>query len=162
MQVGDTGHARQATARENMRDMRTLTWVALMGAAVGGAGCGGLSRKQLVKRTDAICARYAKQGRALGSPDLTDLAKAEPFFTKAAGLARRQQAELRDLDASGDAEKDFTALTDATGKATKLLAGLGSAAGARQQARFYGLVQQLESANQGVNDAAKALGARSC
>lgn len=142
--------------------MRTLTWVALMGAVVGAAGCGGQSRKELTKKANAICARFSKQGAALGSPDLTDPAAAKTYFTKAATLAKKQQDELEGLDPSGDAKDDFDALTSATGRATKLLDDLAAASGDQTGDRYRGLVKSLSSISDDVDRSAQALGAQTC
>ena len=93
-------------------------------AAMVLAGCGGsdgLSRKDIAKKANAICAKYSKQGENLGSPDLTDPAKAEDYFGKAKDLTQKQQGELEDLKPAESVKADYKKMTDATGEVTTLL-----------------------------------------
>jgi uncharacterized protein YgfB (UPF0149 family) len=139
--------------------------VAALACAVTVAGCGGgggLSKKQLAGRANAICARYATEGQRLGRPDLSVPNKAEDYFVKAAALARRQQAELAGLHPADDVKADYEKLTKATGDATKLLSDLAAAAKARDQQKRDELIQQLRPISEAVDSTAKVIGADDC
>ena len=134
-------------------------------AALIVAGCGGsdgLSRKAIAKQADAICAKYSKQGSNLGSPDLTDPAKAETYFTKAKDLTQKQQDELVDLKPADTVKADYKKMTDATGEVTTLLGDLASAAKAKDNKKGVALIQKLTPLSAKVDSAASAVGAKGC
>lgn len=150
--------------------MKTITLVSLLCAALVATGCGGggdgdgdeLSRTELATKASAICAKYSKAGRDLGSPDLSDATKAEDYFTKATDLAQRQQDELEELEPVESAKADYDKLTKATADATQLLADLAAAAKARDTQKRDELVVDLRPISQAVDDGAKAIGADDC
>ncbi len=136
-----------------------------VGAALALAGCGGdegLTRAQLADKANAICAKYSAQGEKLGTPDLTDPAKAEDYFDQAKDLARSQQDELEGLEPAEDVKADYGKLTEATGDATKLLSDLAEAAEARDREKGVELVEQLTPISSAVDSAAGAIGADDC
>ncbi|MEA2171073.1 MAG: hypothetical protein QOF76_4373 [Solirubrobacteraceae bacterium] len=118
--------------------------------------------KSVAKQANAICRSYTAKGRALGSPDLTDPAAAEKYFSAAEKLAQGQLAELSALEAPADEQADLTALNSAFKDATKLLGDLAKAASDRDKARGAELVQQLTPISDRVDKAARALGATAC
>lgn len=142
--------------------MRTLTCGVLVGTGMVVAGCGGLPREELTDKADAICARYSKQGAALGSPDLNDPVKAKAYFTKAASLAGKQQDELSELEPDDGVKADFAKLTKATGAATTLLSDLADASGSQDSRRYASLVQKLGSISDDVDASAAKVGADKC
>ena len=148
-----------------MKTIQRTAPVCVVLAALAVAGCGGddgLSKAQLAKKANAICAKYSKEGQALGSPDLSDPEKAEDYFNRATDLANRQQKELEGLDPAESAQSDYAKLTKATQGATDLLADLASAAKAKDQERGVELVQRLTPLSAEVDSAAKEIGADSC
>lgn len=148
--------------------MKTIMLAALAIAALVAAGCGGggggdeLSKADLAKQANAICAKYSKQGEDLGSPDLSDPKKAEDYFTKARDLASRQQDELEALKPASEVKADYEKLTKATGDATTLLGDLAKAAAAKDQQKGAELVNSLRPLSEEVDSAAKAVGADTC
>jgi hypothetical protein len=143
----------------------TKTISAAIVASLMIAGCGGgggLEKKALVGKANAICEKYAKRGEALGSPDLTDPTKAEDFFNKAHDLAREQQDELVALKPADDVKADYGKLTKATGDATTLLGDLAAAAKAKDQQKGVELIQKLRPVSSAVDTAAKKIGADGC
>ena len=145
--------------------MKTIALITLLCTALVAAGCGGedgLSREQLAEQASAICAKYSKAGRDLGSPDLADAVKAEDYFTKATDLAQRQQDELEKLEPTESAKADYDKLTKATADATQLLADLAAAAKARDTQKRDELVVDLTPISQAVDDGAQAIGAEDC
>jgi len=145
--------------------MKTTALVSLLCAALVAAGCGGddgLSRTELAEKASAICAKYSKAGKDLGSPNLADAVKAEDYFSKATDLARRQQDELEKLEPAESAKADYEKLTNATADATQLLADLAAAAKARDTQKRDELVVDLRPIAQAVDDGAKAIGADDC
>ncbi len=134
-------------------------------AALIVAGCGGsdgLSRKDIAKKADAICAKYSKQGSDLGSPDLTDPDKAATYFTKAGDLTKKQQDELEGLEPADSVKADYKKMTDATGEVTDLLGDLADAAKAKDNKKGVALIQKLTPLSAKVNSAASAVGAKGC
>ncbi len=129
---------------------------------VGCGGSDGLARKDLAKKADAICAKYSKQGEDLGSPDLTDPAKAETYFTKAKELTEKQQGELEDLKPAESVKADYKKMTDATGEVTTLLGDLASAAKAKDNKKGVSLIQKLTPLSAKVDAAASDVGADGC
>ena len=145
--------------------MKTTMLAALACAALVAAGCGGgggLSKQDLAKKANDICAKYSKEGQKLGSPDLSDPDKAEDYFNKAKDLAQRQQDELEGLDPADSVKADYDKLTKATGDATQLLSDLADAAKAKDQKKGVELVQKLTPISEAVDTAAKDIGATSC
>ena len=135
---------------------------ALLVGACGGGDGDGLSKRELADKANAICAKYSKEGEKLGSPDLSDPAKAEEYFNKAEDLAQNQQDELEDLKPADDVKADYDKLTKATADATQLLADLAAAAKARDTQKRDELVVDLRPISQAVDDGAKAVGADDC
>jgi hypothetical protein len=134
-------------------------------AALLVAGCGGsdgLSRKDLAKKANAICAKYSKQGEGLGSPDLTDPAKAQTYFSKAKELTAKQQDELEGLDPAESVKADYKKMTDATGEVTTLLGDLADAAKAKDNKKGVSLIQKLTPLSAKVDSAATKVGADGC
>lgn len=144
-----------------MTSRRWLTGLALAGA-VAGCGGGDLDRSALADRADAICREYAQRGRDLGRPNLADARLAQEYFSKAADLAREQQAELEELEPAGDVQADHEALTAVTAKAIELLDDLAAASGDEDTAERTRLVNQLPRLRAEVDEAAGALGAEGC
>ena len=147
--------------------MKITTLAALACAALVVVGCGGgggdaLSKSDLAKKANAICAKYSKEGEKLGSPDLSDPKKAEDYFSKAKDLAGRQQDELEGLTPADDVKADYEKLTNATGDATQLLSDLADAAQAKDQKKGVELVNKLQPISNAVNTAARDIGATSC
>jgi hypothetical protein len=129
----------------------------------GGGGAEALPKAQLVKRANAICARYAKEGDALKAPkDITDPAQASAFFEDAHDIAKRQQAELEGQRPADGARAQYTAMTRATRRATRLLADLAAAAKAKDARKGASLLRRLQPDSDAVDRAANALGATRC
>jgi molybdopterin converting factor small subunit len=135
---------------------------ALLAAALAGCGDEALDREALGERAGAICAKYAEQGRELGSPDLADPAQAREYFGRAEELARRQQSELEELEPADDVAADYARLTDATEEAVGLLGDLADAAEDEDRARGVELAQRLAPLTSKVDAAARAIGADDC
>lgn len=134
-------------------------------AAVFVAGCGGsagLSRKALAKKANAICAKYSKQGKELGSPDLTDPKKAQTYFLEAKQLTAKQQGELEGLEPAESVRADYKKMTDATGQVTTLLGDLADAAKAKDNKKGVALIQKLTPLSAKVSSAASGVGASGC
>lgn len=134
-------------------------------AALIVAGCGGsngLTRKQVAKKANAICAKYSQQGKDLGTPDLSDPKKAEDYFTKAEALTTKQQKELEAVKPADSVKKDYTGLTSATGEVTALLGDLADAAKAKDNKKGVQLIQKLTPLSAKVDATAKQVGADSC
>ena len=134
-------------------------------AGCGGGGGGGdtLSKAQLVKRTNAICTRYATEGDKLTAPkDVTDPAQAQRFFDRAHDIAERQQRDLEALRPAASAKAQYAALTKATQNATTLLEDLAMAAKARDARKGASLLRRLQPDSDAVDKAANALGATRC
>lgn len=147
----------------------TILAVALAVGACGGGkrepkrdSVQGLGKADIAAKASAICKRYSAQGKALGSPDLADPAKAEDYFTKAGDLATSQQKELTALQPADTIKTDYDALTKATGAATTLLGDLAKAAGDEDQQRESDLVNKLTPISAAVDTAAKKVGATDC
>jgi hypothetical protein len=141
--------------------------VGALALAVGLGGCGGggdgLDKAALVKKVNAICAKYAKEGNDLKAPsDISDAGQAKTFFDKAHDIAKRQQDDLEGLKAAEAVKAQYAAMTKATGKATTLLGQLADAAGAKDLDKGQKLLQQLQPASQQVDKTAGAIGAKRC
>lgn len=136
-------------------------------AALAVAGCGGgsdnaLSKAELAKAANKICQKYAAEGQKLGQPELSDPAKAQEYFNKAADLAKKQEGELSDLDPASDVQADWDKLIKSSQDATKLLNDLASAAGSKDQEQGAKLIQDLTTVSQQLDDAASKVGATDC
>lgn len=157
-----------------MMGMRRGFGAALAAAALVAAGCGGddggsggggdaLAKAELVKRANAICAKYSKEGDSLKAPEnIADAGQAADFFEEAQDIAGRQQDELEGLTPADDVKADYDAMTAATGKATNLLSDLADAAEGKDAGKGAQLLQQLQPASDDVDKTATKLGATNC
>jgi hypothetical protein len=153
-----------------MTTIRGATAGAALAVALSATGCGGagggddaLTKKQLAAKANAICARYSQEGDKLSAPkDITDAKQAKAFFAKAHDIAKRQQDELEALEPAASAKAQYTAMTDATGKATALLADLADAAAAKDAEKGANLLQRLQPDSDAVDRTANAVGATRC
>ena len=91
--------------------MRAGGVVALLGAALVLAGCGGedgggqLSAEELRSQADAICARYDDEFNALGEPTSAD--ELDAFLDDAIPLVEEQTNELEELDPPDELADDW-------------------------------------------------------
>lgn len=148
-----------------MRTIHRPAPVCVVAAALAVAGCGGgggLSKAELGKKANAICAKYSKEGQKLGAPDLQDPKKAEDYFNRAADLAQRQQDELEGLEPASSVKDDYDKLTQATQDATDLLGDLADAAKDEDREKGTELVQKLTPLSAEVDSASKKVGADDC
>ncbi len=141
-----------------MRKRSGLVAVLLAGAAAG-CGADGLDARALAQRADAICAKYAERGRALGDLDFEDPQQAREYFDAAAALARRQQAELARLDPAADVAARYERLLAADRRAVALLDDLSTVGSEVTRAE---LAERIGPVAAAVDDAAGAVGAEEC
>jgi molecular chaperone GrpE (heat shock protein) len=146
-----------------MKAMRRAAVAAV--AALTVAGCGGddgLTKKEVATKANAICEKYAAEGKKLGQPDLTDPAKAEDYFNQAADLADKQQKELAALKPADSVKKQFDTLVSVSADATKLLGDLATASGKTDREAVAKLIQELTTVSENLDEAANDVGANSC
>lgn len=110
---------------------RTILCTALAGLAVLAAGCGDdgsldpakeqaarpLTRAELNKRADAICARFTAQADKV-QPTLDSTEGASRFYGQLAAISRKRIAALQRLRPADDVRSDFEAFIAASDKAT--------------------------------------------
>ena len=146
-----------------MTSIRAAALAAALVLAGCGSGTDGLGKRALAAKANAICGRYAAEGRRLTPPqDITDPRQAVLFFTRAHAIAARQQAELERLKPAKAVRPAYESLTQATGAATTLLDQLAAAARAKDADRGAELLQRLQPDSDAVDRAARPVGARSC
>lgn len=126
------------------------------------AGPPSLTRGQLARKANVICAKYAKRGTELGQPDLGDPAKARDYFTKAEGLSRQQQTELEALEPAASVKADYASFIETNDKVTTLLGDLAAAAKAEDQQKGLDLLGDLTPLSEENDAAATKLGADDC
>jgi hypothetical protein len=166
----DTGSAeREAALDTHVMGRRRLAVALAAGLAVAAAGCGGggddetLDKAALAKKANAICTKYAKEGRKIEAPkDINDADQAKAYFDKAHDVIQRQQDELEDLKPAAAVKDDYEAMTSAMRKALTLLADLADAAGSKDMAKGSELLQKVQPASDAVDKTVAAVGASAC
>jgi hypothetical protein len=108
---------------------RTLGLALLVGCLAAGCGGGGgdrLSQEEFQQQANAICEKYDKKIRALGSPQSP--ADIPAYVQKGVPLLRQGIAELRALNPPADVEDDYNRMLDETTKAIPAAEKLADAA----------------------------------
>jgi hypothetical protein len=140
--------------------------VPMAAASLGLAACGGssdkLSKDDLAKKANAICAKTEKAGKAIAAPkDITDPAQAAAYFDKVAPLTHKETTDLQALKPADEVKDDWKAFTDAEAKADAVVQGVKTKADKKDPSGLQDL-QKITGLSATVSNAAKKVGATGC
>ena len=138
---------------------------ALVGALVLLAtGCGGgsdrLSKEDFQTQANAICAKYQKQVRVLGSP--TTLDEVPDFVDKALEILNKEIDEISALNPPEELQSQFDAMLAASDKTKQAADDLSAAAKASDQAAVQKALQEGNAASAQADKFARQLSLDSC
>lgn len=136
------------------------------------AGCGGgdgagsaetISRAEVVKRADAICAEADAASAKVTQPsDTSDLTQAATYFKGLLAPTRRELERLRSLKPDAAAKSDLGALVSAIDAGVADLAMLSATAQSKNATAVQELLGSLSERAMAVQRAAERLGAQRC
>jgi hypothetical protein len=134
--------------------------------ALGGlllAGCGGLSKEELVAKANAICQKAesdfdkVKQPSSLSDPDA-----ASKYFDQLVPIAEKQLTDLRALEPPDEIKADYDAFVAANDKFVKQLKELVAAAKAKDAQKGVQLASDLQTTAREATEKARAAGLTKC
>ena len=137
----------------------------LVGVLVLLAGCGGggdtrLSREEFESQANAICAKYEKQLRALGSPSSID--ELPDLVDQALEILNKEVAEVAALNPPEELQSDFDKMLAATNKTKEAADDLSTAAKAGDQAGVQKALEEGNAASKEADAFATNLGLTEC
>jgi hypothetical protein len=124
------------------------------------AGCGGLSKDELVAKGDAICkrvnARMAKEPDPQSASDLELLAK------RTVALSDPAIAEMKALDPPGELQPDFKRFVASLRRQRDLTKQIGDAAGAGDTAKIQKVTADAQKAEREYRRLSGKIGFKEC
>jgi hypothetical protein len=131
-------------------------------AACGGSSSNTLSRGELVKTANAICATAQTQAKAVPPPaSIQDASQAAPYFDQIAPIAARETSQLQALKPDSASGADWNAFITAQQAANTLLQSIRQKADAKDPSGLQYLAK-IQPAGQQVATTATKLGASVC
>jgi hypothetical protein len=120
----------------------------LLATGCGGGGEARLSKQEFQTRANAVCAKYDKQLKAIGSP--TSIEEIPDLVDQALAILDKEIDEVSALNPPEELQSDFDKMLAATDRTKAAAADLSEAAKAGDQA---GVQKALEEGNAASNDA---------
>ncbi len=144
--------------RPRLRELATTAAVAIGLTACGSSG---LSRAELLSRSNSICASAQKAASAVPSP--SNLQHAAAYFNQIAPITAKETSELDALRpaSSASVSSAWNAFISAQKSANGVLQTIRSSIDARRPLGLQGL-RQVSGVGQRVQSAATELGAFTC
>jgi hypothetical protein len=141
--------------------LKLVVPLALMAGLV--AGCGGLSKEELVTKANAICANTAAELDKLKQPsNLADPNAANAYFGKLVPIAEKQLTDLRALKPPDEIKAAYDAFIAADEKFVGELKELVAAAKAKDAAKGVRVLGQLQMSGRDLGAKAKTAGLTKC
>ncbi len=136
-------------------------------AACGGddddGGGGSLSKADLSKQANTICAKYDKEAEKVKQPtNIANANEAAPYFRSISDIGAKRQDELEALKPADDVKADYDAFIKAQKDLVELVDQIATAAEAKDAQKGAQLLQQAQTLDKPSEDAAKKIGASSC
>jgi hypothetical protein len=132
------------------------------GGSSGSSSSGGLSRADLIKQVDAICATAQAAIKKVPAPsNVADVNQAASYFDKAAAIADAETRQMAALKPDSSLGSDWTAFLSEQRAGTALLETIKQKADAADRSGLQDL-RKLPAEAAKANAAATKLGAKTC
>jgi hypothetical protein len=132
----------------------------LLVTACGGGGGDRLSKAEFQSQANAICAKYEKQLKAIGSP--TSLDEIPDLVGQALVILDKEIDEVSALNPPEELQDTFDQLIAATNKTKAAADDLSEAAKSGDQAAVQKALEEGNAASKEADDLAGNLGLESC
>jgi hypothetical protein len=134
--------------------------VLLVTACGGGGSSARLSKEEFQSQANAICAKYQKELKTVGTPK--SLEELPDLVDQALAILNKEIDEIGALNPPEELQSDFDKLLAATERTTAAADDLSSAAKASDQAGVQKALDEGIAANKETNDLAGNLGLTEC
>jgi len=141
----------------------------LLAASLGLAACGGgdsessgLSRSELAKKADAICAKAETQSKGISPPaNFDDATESAAYFDQIAPITHKEAGELAALTPDDDAKDDWEAFVARQKAGDELLQTIKRKADTKDPSGQQDLLK-VAPTGKAFTAAAKKIGAKGC
>jgi hypothetical protein len=144
--------------------MRALVAVLVGALVLLAAGCGGgdarLSTEEFQSQANAICAKYQKQLKALGSPSSLD--EIPDLVEQALAILNKEVDEIAALHPPEKLQSDFDKMIAASNKTKAAADDLSAAAKSGDQAAVQQALEDGNAASKEADQLATGLGLSEC
>jgi hypothetical protein len=151
-----------------MRYQLTRSVLVTAALATGVAGCGGssssgLSKADLAKQVNAICANYNAKIKAVPQPSdiATNATSAATFFDKVAPLFDESLTKFKALKPADSVKSQYDDFLTKVGALASVIDQLKAKADAKDRTGIA-LLPQIQPATNAANSAANSIGATTC
>jgi hypothetical protein len=132
----------------------------LLVTACGGGGGARLSKQEFQSQANAICAKYEKQLRALGSP--SSIEEVPDLVDQALEILNKEVDEVAALNPPEELQSDFDKMLAASDKTKAAADDLSAAARAGDQAAMQKALEEGNGASEEADTLATNLGLTEC
>jgi hypothetical protein len=127
------------------------------------AGCGGMSKEELVSKANAICQKAESDFDKVKQPSsLSDPAAASKYFDQLVPIAEKQLNDLRALEPPDEIKANYDAFVAANDRFVKQLKELVAAAKAKDAQKGVKLAGDLQTTAKEATEKAKSAGLTQC
>ena len=137
-----------------------LMGVLVLSVTACDGGGGRLSKEDFQSQANAICAKYEKQLRSLGSPSSID--ELPDLVDQALEILNKEVAEVAALNPPEELQSDFDKMLAATNKTKEAADDLSTAAKAGDQAGLQKALEEGNAASKEADAFATNLGLTEC
>jgi hypothetical protein len=134
--------------------------VALFAAGCGGGGEEPLSKAEFQSQANAICAKYEKQLKALGTP--SSIEEIPDLVEQALAVLNKEIDEIAALNPPEDLQSDFDKMIAASNKTKAAADDLSAAAKSGDQAAVQQALEDGNAASKEADQLAAGLGLSEC
>ena len=133
---------------------------ALLAAGCGGGGEEPLSKAEFQSQANAICAKYEKQLKAVGTP--TSIEEIPDLVEQALAILNKEIDEIAALNPPEDLQSDFDKMIAASNKTKAAADDLSAAAKSGDQAAVQQALEDGNAASKEADQLAAGLGLSEC
>ena len=132
----------------------------LLATGCGGGGGARLSEQEFQTQANAICAKYEKQLKAIGSP--ASIEEIPALVDQALAILDKEIEEVSALNPPEELQSDFDEMLAATDRTKAAAAHLSEAAKAGDQAAVQKALEEGNAASKDADELAANLGLDDC
>ena len=132
----------------------------LLAAGCGGGGEEPLSKAEFQSQANAICAKYEKQLKAVGTP--TSIEEIPDLVEQALAILNKEIDEIAALNPPEDLQSDFDKMIAASNKTKAAADDLSAAAKSGDQAAVQQALEDGNAASKEADQLAAGLGLSEC